>query len=98
MKTTAGKLFNALLGKTGSFGRTLTGFELGIGFADHVFRAFAADDLAISVTALSGSKGRKNSHDRNWLEIWLPTRRRGAESRKSSGFVKRFLLLPRFFT
>ena len=55
MKTTARKLFHALLGKAGSLGRALAGFELGIGFANHVVRAFAADDLAISVTAFGGS-------------------------------------------
>ncbi len=58
MKTTAGKLFHAFLGKTGSFGRALAGFELRIAFANHVFRAFAADDLAISMTTLGGCKGR----------------------------------------
>jgi hypothetical protein len=58
MKTTAGKLFYALLGEAGSFRGTLAGFEFGIAFADHVFRAFAADDLAVSVAALGGSEGR----------------------------------------
>jgi len=56
MKTTTEKLFYAFLGKAGPFGRTLTGFELRIGFADHVVRPFAADDLAICVAALGGSK------------------------------------------
>jgi len=56
MKTTAGKLFHALFGKAGSLGRALAGFKLRIRFANHVVRAFAADDLAISVTALGGSK------------------------------------------
>ena len=56
MKTTAGKLFRALLGKAGSLGRALTGFKLRVGLTDHIVGAFTADNLAIGVTALGGGK------------------------------------------
>ena len=56
MKQTNKKLFYALFRKTGAFGCTLAGFELGVGLADYVFGTLAADDLAISMTAFGGGK------------------------------------------
>jgi hypothetical protein len=79
MKTSAGKLFYAFLGKTGSLGRTLAGLELGIGLADDVVGAFAAHDLAVGVAAFGGGKGRKYSHGGNWLD-W--SRQFGGGARK----------------
>ena len=37
--------------------RTLASLELGVRLADHIDRALALDDLAISVTALGGREG-----------------------------------------
>ena len=56
MKDEAGKLFHALLGEAGALRRTLAGLELGVGLADDVFGAFAADDLAISMAAFGRGK------------------------------------------
>ena len=48
------KLLHALLAEARTGCRTLTSLELGVALADHVERAFALHDLAISVTALHG--------------------------------------------
>lgn len=56
MKNSFGKLFYALLGEARAFGRTLASLELRICFADHVVRALAANDLAVSVAAFGGGK------------------------------------------
>ena len=56
MKTEPGKLFDALLGEAGALRCTLAGFELGVGFANHVFGALAADNLAVGVAAFGGGK------------------------------------------
>jgi hypothetical protein len=56
MKDEAGKLFHALLGEAGALRRALAGLELGVGLADDVFGAFAADDLAISMAAFGRGK------------------------------------------
>jgi hypothetical protein len=55
MKTGVGKLFDAFLGKTGSLGRTLAGFELRVGLADDVVGTLAAHNLAVGVAAFGGS-------------------------------------------
>jgi hypothetical protein len=55
MKKEAVKLLYAFLGKTSSLGRTLTGFELGVGLADDVVGALAAHNLAVGVAAFGGS-------------------------------------------
>lgn len=47
-------LLHALLGKTRALGRTLTGLELRIAFADDVKRATAFDHLTIGMTTLGG--------------------------------------------
>ena len=56
MKDEAGKLFHTLLGEAGALRRALAGLELGVGLADDVFGAFAADDLAISMAAFGRGK------------------------------------------
>ena len=45
-----------LLRKAGSSGSALAGLELRVRFADHVNRALAFHDLAISVTAFCGGE------------------------------------------
>jgi hypothetical protein len=47
-------LLHTLLRKARTLGRTLTGFELRIAFADHVKRATAFDHLAVCVAAFGG--------------------------------------------
>ena len=58
-----GKLLHALLREAGANGRTLASLELRVALADDIHRSFAFHDLAIGVTALGGSEGRKNFHD-----------------------------------
>ena len=48
------KLLHALLAEARTGRRALTSLELGVALADHVERALALHDLAISVTALHG--------------------------------------------
>ena len=48
------KLLHALLAEASAGRRALTSLELGVALADHVERALALHDLAISVTALHG--------------------------------------------
>ena len=48
------KLLHALLAEARAGRRALTSLELGVALADHVERALALHDLAISVTALHG--------------------------------------------
>lgn len=53
---------HTLFGEAGSFGGTLTGFELGIAFADHIQSSTALDHLAIGVAAFGGIERGKNFH------------------------------------
>lgn len=53
---------HALLGETGAFGSTLTGFELGIAFADHIQSSTTLHHLAIGVAAFGGIERGKNFH------------------------------------
>ena len=57
-----------LLREACACGGTLAGLEFRVGFADHVNRALAFHNLAISVTALGGGEGRKNFHGVKWWE------------------------------
>ena len=50
------KLLHALLAEASAGRRALTSLELGVALADHVERALALHDLAISVTALHGGE------------------------------------------
>ncbi len=45
-------------------GSALAGLEFRVRLADHIDRALAFHDLAISVTALGGGEGRKDFHDK----------------------------------
>ncbi len=53
---------HSLFGETGAFGCTLTGFELGIAFADHIQSSTALHHLAIGVAAFGGIERGKNFH------------------------------------
>jgi hypothetical protein len=78
-----------LLRKASAWSRSLAGLEFWVGFADHIHRAFAFHDLAISVTALGGGKGRKNFHDGKMVDVFdCPRARRDAENRRRMTFVK----------
>jgi len=67
----------------------LAGLEFRVGFADHIHRAFAFHDLAISVTALGGGKGRKDFHDGKMVDVFdCPWACRDAENRRRMSFVK----------
>jgi hypothetical protein len=82
----------AFLGEPCAGGRSLAGLELRIRFTDHVNRALALHDLAISVTALGGGEGRKDFHGGKWCEFKPIARaNRGAKASPPAHLVKSFL-------
>ena len=59
----------SLFGEAGAGRGTLAGLEFRIRLADHIDRALAFHDLAISVTALGGGEGGKDFHDGKWFGV-----------------------------
>jgi len=85
-----------LLRQPGTGGRALAGLELRVRFADHINRALALDDLAISVAALGGGEGREDFHDGNGVSCGrsrVPTG--GAKASQPTRLVKPFLGIKR---